>query len=496
MGFAACPPPPTAVIAIAALLAVVAHPTSPAAQPVACAACTRGDEVIARFSLEPVRALASELATLVLADPLTPAQYAHVVALRRATPALVRLGAVDDDDLARIAAALCGAPTTACTETTARALRCLADRCAVALPDPDPQRDITAPTTCHRRVSPTRTTPIGLGLAWRTGWQRSAAPGDGAAWSLGIEARLRVGPRLGVVANVDRSAGRDEAIDLDGDGKDDHSTGSITRITALAGPSIALDVSSFAGSVRYVRLDVLAGYLATRSQPGEHGPAAGLDLAYQLGGFRVGVRVVQGFAGADGATMLLGHLGFAFGASPPRDEDVTCALETRGRPTRLALGFDVPFGGYGASSQLGYLATGLGIEALWYLSPSWDLVARGDVLVFPGGDRDRVLHHAALAGVRIDHGARGKRRSRTGWFTTVMAGYSHGAGVTPTTVGSGPIADLALGWGFQDREGGAFVRLHGRLGVSPDNLDYRAIWISGGFELRLEPDRWRRRIRP
>jgi hypothetical protein len=40
------------------------------------------------------------------------------------------------------------------------------------------------------------------------------------------------------------------------------------------------------------------------------------------------------------------------------------------------------------------------------------------------------------------------------------------------------------------------VRLHGRLGVSPDNLDYRAIWISGGFELRLEPARWRRRIRP
>jgi hypothetical protein len=164
------------------------------------------------------------------------------------------------------------------------------------------------------------------------------------------------------------------------------------------------------------------------------------------------------------------------------------------RSTRLALGFDFPLGGYGISSQLGYLAPGLGIEAKWYLSRSFDAVTRADLLVFPGDDRDRVVHQAVLAGLRIDHGKDTERSSRTGVFSTVLAGYSHAAGLTPTTVGSGPVADLSVAWGGQGRDGAAWLRLHARFGIAPDNLDYRVLLLSAGFEFRFDSRWWRDRV--
>ena len=49
-------------------------------------------------------------------------------------------------------------------------------------------------------------------------------------------------------------------------------------------------------------------------------------------------------------------------------------------------------------------ATGLGIEGAWYLSRTFDALVRADMLVFPGDERERAIHQAALAGLRIDHG--------------------------------------------------------------------------------------------
>src|SRR5262249_18730975 len=80
--------------------------------------------------------------------------------------------------------------------------------------------------------------------------------------------------------------------------------------------------------------------------------------------------------------------------------------------------------------------------------------------------------------------------SSTGLFTTIMAGYSHGIGVTPATVGSGPIADISVAWGGQGAEAAGYLRLHARFGIGPDNPDYRAIFLSAGFELRLDPRTW------
>jgi hypothetical protein len=35
-----------------------------------------------------------------------------------------------------------------------------------------------------------------------------------------------------------------------------------------------------------------------------------------------------------------------------------------------------------------------------------------------------------------------------------------------------------------------YLRLHGRFGVTPDNVDFRAIFLSAGVELRLDRRRW------
>lgn len=478
------------VIRILRLAIVLSVASRVDAQP-ACDTCARGDALIKQFSLEAVRPLAHELAALPLVEPLTADQYAHVIELRRRNPALVRLGGIDDTNLALIASALCQADSGACATATTTALRCVADRCALALP-PDPRHvDMPVlPETCKQRER--RSPRPGLGFDWGTGWQRSQYPNDGHAWSLGIEARMRLTRRIGAVARVDRTAGRDEATDADGNGRDDMGTGSIIRVDALAGPSFFLDYRRYESSTRLLRLDLLGGYVATRSPGSEDGPAAGFDLAYQLSSFRFGARFVQGFGGASDATTLLGHLGFVVGGGPHYTFDDCGGNDDRA--TRLALAFDLPIGGYGISSQLGYLATGLGIESLWHLSPVFDAVTRADILVFPGNDRDRVIHQAVLAGVRIDHGPRTERSERNGWMTSAMVGYSHGAALTTTTVGTGPVGDLSLGWGRQGRDGVIYLRLHGRFGISPDNSDYRALFLSTTFELRFDPNRWRDRV--
>ena len=472
-------------IAIVLVFAPTAH-----AQP-ACDACARGDALIKKLGLEELRPLAGSLAGLGLVEPLSPEQYARVIELRKRSATLVRLGAIDDADLALIASALCRAPTNACTTATMTTLRCLADRCQVALPKPDP-RDIdmaVLPASCKQRDR--RSPRAGLGFDWGTGVQRSKYPHDGRVWSLGIEARMRIHRRIGLVARVDRTAGRDEATDSEGNGTDDLATGSVVRVDALAGPSFFLHYQRYESITRMLRLDLLGGYVATRSPGSEDGPAAGFDLAYQLSSFRMGARFVQGFGDARDATTLLGHVGFVVGSGPQYSYD-DCGDDDPS--SRLALGFDLPFGGYGISSQLGYLAIGLGIEATWYLTRRLDAITRADILVFPGYERDRVIHQAVLGGLRLDHGAHTERSSRNGWMSTAMAGYSHGAALKDGTVGTGPIGELTVGWGRQGRDGAVFLRLHGRFGIGPDNTDYRVLFLSTTFELRFDPNRWRNRI--
>jgi hypothetical protein len=476
------------------ITAALATITPVAAQPLApCPACARGDELVEKLSLQPLRAIAGELAELGFGDPLTPEQYGSVVELRRRMPALVRVGAVDDNDLAAIATALCRTLDGTCTETTWRALQCLADRCEVALP---PSADVLrVPSHCRTPARYQRVAPIGVGFDWGAGYHQSRHPNDGLASSVGIEARVRIDHRFGTVARIDHVTGRDDATDVDADGSDDMSTGSITRIAALGGPSIVFGNAHLDRGRRFLRLDLLGGYVSTRSQPDESGLAAGFDLVHHLSVFRLGLRFVQGFGDAKDATMLIGHLGIVVGGAPPsrenNDDGCSSGLRSRPRsrsPSRLALGGDFPLLGYGFSPDLGVLAPSLGVELAWHLTHKLDALARVDFLLAPGHERERTFHQAALAGLRIDHKDRNSE-SHTGLFTTFASGYTHGSGIS-TLTSAGPIGDVSVGWGFQNDHGAAYLRLHARFGIHPDNDDYRAIFLSGGFEVRLDPDRW------
>ena len=477
---------PVRSIAVAAALAVTA---TAVAQP-PCPACARGDALIAHFALEPLRPLAGELATLSLGDPLSQAQYAHIVELRRQTPALARLGAVEDADLPAIAASLCHAAAGSCVDATAHALRCFADRCAVALPPPTDLVELS--DSCHpgRRG---RSPAYGFGMDWGNGWQRSRYPSDGHVWSLGLEGRLRFGHHLGAVARVDRTAGPDAGTDLNHDGRDDVATGGITRISALAGPSLVFDNTEYDDTTRSLRLDLLGGYLSTRSQADESGPAAGADFAFQLWAVRLGVRFVQGFGDARDATMVLAHVGFLTGSSPTYPDERGCEDKPPSRRSHLALGMDFPVVGYGFSSQLGPAVPGLGVEALWHVTHLLDAVTHADLIEFPDDHHDRVIHQAVLAGLRIDHGPYHGEDPRMGFFTTVMGGYTLASGLTPTTSGSGPVVDLSFGWGVEGREGAFYVRLHGRFGIGAGDQDYNVVFLSSGFELRMDPHTWRDR---
>jgi hypothetical protein len=464
------------------------------AQPAPCDACKRGDELIAKYSLEPLRGLAVELETMRLDNPvITNAQYAHVVDLRTRHPALTRLGALEDEDLKEVAIAVCRNASPACIEATGRALRCVADRCDVALPK-DNKIDLPElPANCTKYTNRKKATPLGLGIDWGNGVHTSKHSTDGRAWSFGLETRLRLNRWLGVVARADRIAGKDEGTDEDGDGIDDMSTGSITRIMALGGPSFVLNNRRFTDTKHTIRLDLLGGYLTTRSQPNEDGPAAGINLAYQLWAVRFGVRFVQGFGDARDASTILGHVGFLTGASPPYGNESECVEATEHR-SRLALGIDLPLGGIGLSDELGVLASGFGIEGLWKVTNRVDVMTRADLLVFPGADdKDRVIHQAAMAGLRVDHGKMRDRSTRTGFFSTVMAGYTHGAGFENMPGGSGAMTDVSFAWGGQGKEGAGYIRLHARFGLSPENYDYRVIFLSAGLELRLDPRTWRSR---
>jgi hypothetical protein len=472
-------------------LVVVAAPMRAEAQPAACATCVRGEVLIDSYSLQPIRPLAAEIAQLRLDDPATPDQYAHVVALRNRVPVLSRLGALEDADLDAVATALCKG-VEACVPSTSRTLRCLAERCTVAWP-PEKPTDVLSENQCSKYTTHRRSSSLGLGFDWGTGVHRSSYPADGYAWSLGIEARMRFKRRIGAVARVDRIAGRDEATDMDGNGLDDGSTGSITRVTAMAGPSFILDYTRFESTTRYLRLDLLGGYLATQSQPGEDGPAAGADLSFQLWYIRMGLRYVQGFAGASEASMLIAHLGLLTGAGPQYSYNLDCDGGGKERRSRLAIGLEIPLAGYGITEQLGYVATGLALEGIVHLSPALDALTRADVLVFPGDERDRVIHQALLGGLRIDHGKRRGRSSGTGFFTTLMAGYTHGAALTGGTAGSGAVGDFSLAWGGQGREGAGYFRFHARFGLGPENWDYRVLLLSVGLELRFDPETWRDR---
>ena len=461
------------------------------AQP--CEPCARGAAPIQQFDLGELAGIAHDATAVPLAEPVSKARYAEIAGLRARSPKLSRVGALDDAQLADVAAQLCVSQDATCVPPTTVWLECLADRCAIETP---PERrgnngleDAATKKPCYPSMTPRQTTPLGLGIDVGSGVQRSQYPTEGRAWSYGIEARVRATQRWSAIARIDRIGGRDAAEDVDRNGKDDASTGSITRIAALAGPSLVFDRVRFEGTQRYLRLDVLGGYLGTRSQPGESGLAAGLDLAFHLTGFRFGVRYTQGFGDARDASIVIAHLGFVAGAGPLESDPDTCE-EPPKRSSRFGIGVVLPIGGAGFNHQLGYMPTGFGarivMRGVWRV----DLVAQADMLWFLGIDHDRVIQQAVLGGVRYEHTKR-RLSSRVGWSAQLLAGYSHGAAPEGSGVRSGPVVDGAVGFGLQEPDDSTQLCLHVRAGLGGQNDHYIATFLSLDADLHFDRSRWR-----
>lgn len=408
------------------------------------------------------------------------------------------LSSTSPEQLHEIATAVCNAPDGNCVSKVQIGLLCLTNRCHevtnVVYPDRDMQMD-RGLRACDPSVNHIGSSRAGLGFEWANGWQDDRSPVDGRAWSLGFEARRRMAGRLGVIGRLDRTTGRDAAEDANRDGRDDRSTGEVTRMYLLAGPSYMFGIQHDREIARFAQLDLLGGYQYTLSQPDEDGAVAGFDLSYTLAVARMGIRALQGFGGAEDSRAVLVHAGFAFGAGPTLDVGSGCDSDDDKRDTtRWALALDLPLFGYGLSNKLDYVVPGFGLEGAYHASSLFDVMVRADLLDLPNGERDRAIYSALLAGGRFDFAPKTQKSTTTGFFTTLMVGYAHAATVTPTTAGSGPVLDAGVGWGGQGDDGGAFVRVHGRFGLTPENADARAIFLSGTLELRLDRRKWRDRM--
>ena len=57
-------------------------------------------------------------------------------------------------------------------------------------------------------------------------------------------------------------------------------------------------------------------------------------------------------------------------------------------------------------------------------------------------------------------------------------------------VQSGPVIDASLGWIAEGSDGGMWLRLHGRYGLTDDNNAVRTYFVSFGTELRLNRSKW------
>jgi hypothetical protein len=354
--------------------------------------------------------------------------------------------------------------------------------------------DPTDPGTCDPYVVH-RPQPQGaFGGELSAGGQSSGYPVEGRVWGFGFEARRRFSRRLGIVGRFDWTRGRDAGRDRDGDGHDDVATGRITREWLLAGPSITLTSAYYDDVVRWWQIDLLGGYAWTSSQDGEDGVAAGADLSFQLAVARLGLRALHGVGDASEVRALLLHLGIVVGGGPSYTYGGGCGRDSAGDlGTRWAVALDVPLSGYNLGGGPGYLAPGIALEGAYHMHRHAAALVRGDLLTFPNGDGDRVLYQTLLAGGRFDLTTRGSSSSslRRGAIFTLLAGYAFGAYTRPSDAGSGPVLDVAIGGGTQADDGAAWLRLHGRFGLTPANSDLRAIFLSIGLELRIDRRRWR-----
>ena len=204
------------------------------------------------------------------------------------------------------------------------------------------------------------------------------------------------------------------------------------------------------------------------TSPGnEDGAMAGADLSYQLAAVRFGLRALQGFGEASEARAVLAHFGIMVGSAPTYSYGAGCDFVRSDDKVgaAVALAIDLPAQRVRLGTGIGYMPPGFALEGAYNLHPHFQLLARGDLLVFLNGDNDHVLQQALMLGGRFDSSpTEGNGNLRNGPFLSLLAGYSWGAVTQPSHAGSGPVVDVSVGYLSQGDDGAGWVRLHGRVG--------------------------------
>jgi hypothetical protein len=297
---------------------------------IACDGCARGDQLLSTMGTtgNMLRHYATHIVNELTAvrvenDSINGEQEQRLRALvvsyiGELRPVFLDLDGRTDDELRDIGFALCKSPDEECAKYVGAGLKQLRVLAQTTFPKANEGRvgyglPPEPPHTCDPYVGQVRSPKAGFGFDYGTGWQDSAKPVDGRAWSIGIEGRRRVNNRLGVLARVERSTGRDESIDADGDGVDDHSSGSVTRWMGMFGGSLRFGALSRRDLAGYWYVDGLVGL----SRDGDRsGVMTAMDLSYQVAVMKVGLRVMQGIGDAGEERAALLHAGFMIGAGP------------------------------------------------------------------------------------------------------------------------------------------------------------------------------------
>lgn len=344
--------------------------------------------------------------------------------------------------------------------------------------DPQPGCD---PYVVHRRGQ-----RRGLVFEIGTGYQQNERPVDPLTLAVGLSAERMLRKHLVLGMRMSYLTSGDELRDEDSDGRDDQETGNTHQVSLTAGPRLRRWDRSRENPAAW-EIGLGAGWVHALSEPGVSGPVAEIELRHTwLSVTGLGLRVTQGFAGAEPYRVVLASASLGMGSMPARSWGAGCDFVERepepGFP--LALGVHLPLMGYGAS-DLGAMAPGLGLSLAIPIRAPVDLVLRGDLLWFLRQERDRLAMHTGLAGLRLAM----PRATALGF--TALAGYGIAYRPTPSNIDSGPVMDLGLSWDFaRERKGGLYLGAHGRFGLSSGNRDLLGIFLAAGLEFRSSTYPW------
>jgi hypothetical protein len=364
-------------------------------------------------------------------------------------------------------------------------------------PEPEPDPDLgrlvdQQHQTCDPYVVQRKAQHIGLGVEIGTGYQQNTGPVEPLSLAVGVTAERMLSQRLALGFRMSYLTAGDESQDQDLDGRDDRDTGNAHLVSFTAGPRLRRWSSLDRDDPSLWELGLAAGYVQALSDVGASGPVAEIELRHTWSSVvSLGLRGTQGFVDAEPYRAVLASVWLGVVSTPERSWGAGCDFVERRRDDDgpgLGLGVHLPLVGAGISAlggDLGVMPPGLGLSLAIQMRYPVDLILRGDFLWFLRQERDRLAMHTGLAGLRVAPA----RKFELSF--TALAGYAIAYRPTPSNIDSGPVLDLGVSWDFaRERKGGLYLGAHGRFGLSSDNRDLGALFLSLGLEVRNDAYAW------